>query len=57
MAPAPPIVHDDLRAVIARVLAAEARAAFEEMDESRFKGSVAALVEMVVSPALHRIRS
>ncbi len=42
-------VHN-LQAVLARLLAADARVAFDEGDEVRFKGAVAALVELAICP-------
>jgi hypothetical protein len=37
---------------MARLLSAEARAAFDEWDKARFEGAVAALVELAIGPPL-----
>jgi hypothetical protein len=40
----------NLRGVMARLLAAEARAAFDECDRARWEGAVEALVELAIGP-------
>jgi len=51
------LIHGDLRAVTARVLAEQARVAFDQADATLFEGALAALVELVASPEPGRRRS
>jgi hypothetical protein len=49
-----PIIPRSLRSATARVLAGEARAAFDARDVALFEGTIDAIVELVTSPEAHR---